>query len=308
MQLATEAPDSFRSSAVRPAPTELVLTAFREALSRRRLIAYLVRADIKKKGTDTLLGNLWWLLDPFIAMAVYVFVMTVIFQRDIPDFPVYLLAAVIPFKWFTQSLSDSVGSVVRNERLIKQIMFPKVVLPLAGSLAEVVSFLFAMAMLLVLITVWGGGSHLSLQVLWLPVIMAVEFVFILGLSFMLAAFTVFYRDVGIIIGHVLRLLFFVSPILWSFDSGAGRGDMIRKALGETGFQLLQLNPVAILLSSYRHVLYGKVTTLEDDTLAWTSPEAPDLGQLAVLLLISVGLLLIGTWLFKRLEPLFAKVL
>ena len=59
-----------------------------------------------------------------------------------PDFPLYLLAAVIPFKWFTQTISDAVGSVVRSERLIKQIQFPKIVLPIAGSVSEVVSFAF----------------------------------------------------------------------------------------------------------------------------------------------------------------------
>ena len=95
MQIANEAPASYRTSAERPGALTLVTTAFRETLSRRRLIQYLVAADIKKKGTDTLLGNLWWMLDPLIAMAVYVFVMEVIFQRALPDFPLFLLAAVI---------------------------------------------------------------------------------------------------------------------------------------------------------------------------------------------------------------------
>ena len=76
------------------------------------------RPKIYLLGLD---GLSWEMLDPLIAMSVYVFVMTVIFQRSLPDFPLFLLAAVIPFKWFTQSISDSVGSVVRNEKLIKQV-------------------------------------------------------------------------------------------------------------------------------------------------------------------------------------------
>ena len=86
--------------------------AVREVLSRRRLIRYLVRAEIKKQGTDTVLGNVWWVLDPLISLLVYVFVMQVIFARDQPDFGVFLLAAMIPFKWFTGTVSDSVNSVV----------------------------------------------------------------------------------------------------------------------------------------------------------------------------------------------------
>jgi lipopolysaccharide transport system permease protein/teichoic acid transport system permease protein len=308
MQTANEAPASLRSSAERPGPLTLVTTAVRETMSRRRLIRYLVSADIKKKGTDTLLGNLWWLLDPLIAMAVYVFVMEVIFQRSVPDFPLFLLAAVIPFKWFTQSISDAVGSVVRNEKLIKQVQFPKIVLPIAGSASEVISFGFGMILLLGLAAILNGGAHLTIQVLWIPVIAVVQLVLILGLSFIVAAFTVFYRDVGIVISHLMRLLFFMSPILWTFDAAAGRGEQIEKAVGHTGYTLLSYNPLAVLITQYRHVVYGQVTRLEDGTLGWLPPSGPDLYALGVLLVISLLLLVLGTIFFKRLEPAFAKVL
>lgn len=308
MQTANEAPASYRTSATRPGPVTLVTTAWRDVMSRRRLIRYLVAADIKKKGSDTLLGNVWWLLDPLLAMTVYVFVMTVIFQRAQPDFPLYLLAAVIPFKWFTQSIGDSTTSVVRSERLIKQIQFPKIVLPIAGSASEVVSFGFGMLLLLGLSLLTSGGAHLSLMMLWVPVIAVVQFVLILGLSFLVSSFTVFYRDVGIVIGHLMRLLFFLSPILWSFDAGTGRGAQLEKALGHTGYTLLSFNPVAILLTSYRHVIYGTVVETPEGELTWLPPTAPDLEALAILFAIAVVLLVLGTYFFKRLEPAFAKVL
>lgn len=308
MQTVNEAPASYRTSATRPGPVTLVTTAWRDVMSRRRLIRYLVIADIKKKGSDTLLGNVWWLLDPLLAMTVYVFVMTVIFQRSVPDFPLYLLAAVIPFKWFTQSIGDSTTSVVRSERLIKQIQFPKIVLPIAGSASEVVSFGFGMLLLLGLSLLTSGGAHLSLMMLWVPVIAVVQFVLILGLSFLVSSFTVFYRDVGIVIGHLMRLLFFMSPILWSFDAGTGRGAQLEQALGSTGYTLLTFNPVAVLLTSYRHVIYGTVAETPEGELIWLPPTAPDVEALGILFVISVVLLLLGTYFFKRLEPAFAKVL
>lgn len=308
MQYANEAPASYRSSSRSAGPITLVTTAWRETLSRRRLIQYLVSADVKKKGTDTVLGNLWWLLDPLIAMAIYSFVMTQIFQRQQEDFPLYLLAAVIPFKWFTQSISDSVGSVVRNEKLIKQIQFPKIVLPIAGSASEVISFGFGMVLLMGLSLITASGAHLSLMLLWIPIIAIVQYVLILGLSFMVAAFTVFYRDVGIIIGHLMRLLFFVSPILWSFDAGTGRGAQLEKAVGHTMYNILQLNPVAILLTSYRHVVYGTVVVKPDGTAGWGPTTSPNVELLALLFVFSLLVLFFGTWFFKRLEPAFAKVL
>ncbi len=308
MQMTNEAPASYRSSAHRPGALSLVTTAFRETMSRRRLIRYLVSADIKKKGTDTLLGNLWWLLDPLIAMAVYVFVMEVIFQRSLPDFALFLLAAVIPFKWFTQSVGDGVGSVVRNEKLIKQIQFPKIVLPIAGSASEVISWAFGMVLVLGLSVLLASGAHLTVQVLWIPVIAVVQYLFTLGIVFIVSAFTVFYRDVGIVIGHLMRLLFFMTPILWTFDAAAGRGDQIRKAVGETGYLLLQYNPVATLIQSYRHVIYGVVVETPEGKLGWSGAVPPDLGALGVLFVVSLVLLFLGTWFFKRLEPAFAKVL
>ena len=86
MTVVNEAPAAFRSSADRPGPLQLILTAISDVVSRRRLIGYMVRAEVKKKGTDTVLGNVWWVLDPLITMLVYVLVMTVIFERDTPDF------------------------------------------------------------------------------------------------------------------------------------------------------------------------------------------------------------------------------
>jgi lipopolysaccharide transport system permease protein len=311
MQIASEAPSSFRTSAHRPRGLSLVVTAWREAVSRRKLMQYLVQADIKKKGTDTILGNVWWLLDPLLAMAVYVFVMQVIFQRRIQDFPLYLLAAVIPFKWFTQTVGDATSVIVRNGAIIKQISFPKIVLVVAGALSEVISFLFGMGLLIALSLVLYGGHHMSLQLLWIPVIAIIQFVFTLGFALIVAAVTVFYRDVGIVIGHLMRLLFFLSPVLWSLDAGAGgRGAAIHKAVGHTGFLIISYNPIAILLTSYRHVIFGVVGAVDPVTKqnTWTPAIHPDLRMLAFLAVFSVILLVFSTWVFKRLEPAFAKVL
>ena len=309
MQIASEAPVTYRTTSQQPRAWSMIATAWQEAWSRRRLIRYLAGADIKKKGTDTVLGNVWWVLDPLISMAIYTFVMTVIFQRSIPDFPLYLMAAMVPFKWFTQTIADSVGTVVKGERLIKKIAFPKIVLPIAGSVSEVLSFIFGMILLIPLSMFFSHGHHLSLLVLWIPVIAVVQYVFTLGISIGVSAFTVFYRDVGIIISHLLRLLFFLSPVLWSLDSTAGRGADIRKALGDTGYAIISLNPIAILLTQYRHVIYGTVVVKPNGkALVWAPPQPPDLYALLFLLIMGFMLLAFGTWVFKRLEPAFSKVL
>ena len=303
MQLATnEAPSHFRSSAARPGGLSLFVTAMREIASRRRLIRYLVRAEIKSQGTDTVLGNLWWLLDPLISMLVYVVVMTFIFQKATVDFPLFLLGGHDPVQVVHRHGHQRDQSITGKESLIKQIQFPKIVIPLEAVGAEFVNFVAGLG-LLALLLILAYPAHASLQLLWLPLIIAVQFLFTLGVAIALAAITVFYRDVGNLIGHVMRLVFYLAPILWSFDDVAGRGSALEQGLGPTGFKILKENPISVLLESYRHVVYG-VSTGKGYNPA-TSPELMQLGLLAV---FSVFLLIGAVIMFKRVEPAFAKVL
>lgn len=303
MQIAHEAPASFRSSAVRPGPLGLIVEAVREAWSRRRLIGYLVSADVKKKGSDTILGNIWWILDPILQMLVYMILLTVIFQRSTPDFPLFLFVAILPWKWFNSSIGDSISSVVRQERLIKQIQFPKIVLPMAAVIAGIVNFLFGLIPLAVILFVFYP-AHATVNIAWLPVIAVVQFVFTLALALIVSGINVFYRDIGNLSTHLMRLWFYLSPALWSFDR---LGDRFSggEGLGATGFALLQLNPFAILFTAYREAIYGRVDPSGE---GFVPGFTPDLVPLGALLLVSLGLLAVAIVLFKRLEPAFAKVL
>jgi lipopolysaccharide transport system permease protein/teichoic acid transport system permease protein len=315
MQIASDAPATFRSSADRPGALELLVTAAREVSSRRRLIRYLVRAEIKKKGTDTVLGNVWWVLDPLFSLLVYVFVMSVVFGRGQPEFGVFLLAAMIPFKWFTGTLSDSVTAVVSQGQLIKQIQFPKIVLPIVSNGAGLVNLGVGMLVLFAIVLVVPEyRPHLTIMVLFVPVIAFIQGVLMLALSMFLSAFTVFYRDIGIVMGHLLRLLFYVAPILWSFEAEQGRGKAIHDAVGPVGFSILRENPIAILLESYRKAIYGvpyqQLVPGGDPVAAWRPATLGDMDLVALglVLVTSVLLLVVGTITFKRLEPAFAKVL
>ena len=326
MGVVNEAPAAFRSSNDRPGPVALIRNAVTDVWSRRRLIRYMVRADVKKRGVNTVLGNVWWVLDPLLTMLIYVLVMTVIFQRSTPDFPLFLLSAMVPFKWFTHTIGSSTNAVTGKESLIKQVLFPKIILPVTLSLSQIVSFLFGIAVLLV---VWffAYHDHVTWQVVWIPLIAAVQFTFVLGWTFILSAVTVFYRDVGIVIGHFMRLLFWVSPILWSFMEVAGRGARLQVGLESierhfglpTGmlFGAISLNPVSLLIESYRKIIYGglgHVDVVDPATgemtsqLVWTEAVPPDFQTLAVIFAMGVVIIIIGTLIFKRLEPAFAKVL
>ena len=97
---------TFRA-AEHPNAVQLVRQGVRDIWSRRRLARYLVQADLHKHGADTLLGNIWWFLDPLLQMVVYVILVSVIFDRGGEDYPLFIFAAILPWKWFSSSINDA---------------------------------------------------------------------------------------------------------------------------------------------------------------------------------------------------------
>ncbi len=294
MSATSEVPAAFRNASVRPGAFRLLRQAIDDVLSRRRLVQYLVRADIKKKGADTFLGNLWWIMDPLLQMIVYVVLVSVIFQRTTPQYPLFIMSAILPWKWFTSSMNDAAGSVVGAGQLIKQIQFPKIVLPMASTSAAVVGFAFGLVPLAGLMLLFS--SRISPYVLLVPVIAVVQYVFTLGLAFMVAGANVFFRDLGNVMRHLLRLWFYLSPGLYSLSTLEATNTFQQyPILGVVA----RLNPFAVLFESYRAVIYGTPDG---------PPHAPDWQSLAILLGVSVVLAGLGAIFFKRLEPMYAKVL
>ena len=252
MSATSEAPAAYRNTADDPGAIGLIREAIADVRSRRRLVRYLVAADMHKRGADTVLGNLWWVLDPLLQMVVYVVLVTLIARgHGIENYPLFIFAAILPWKWFSASITDATTSVTSQDRLIKQIQFPKIVLPVAATTAGVVGFIFGLVPLAALILVSLGGF--SPFLLFLPVIAAVQFLFTLAFAFLMAAGNVFFRDLGNVSRHLLRLWFYLSPGLYSL---AVLDEV--NLLDQYPFLrvLLELNPFAILFEAYRAVIWG----------------------------------------------------
>jgi ABC-type polysaccharide/polyol phosphate export permease len=293
---ATSQSTFIHNSAARKRLPTLVANGFREAWSRRQLIRWLVQADVKKKGSDTVLGNIWWILDPLLQMLVYVVLVTFIFERKQPDFPLFVFSAILPWKWFTTSLGDSISSIVAQGPLVKQLQFPKVVLPLSATFAGIVNFAFGMVPLMGLL-VFFYRDRLSALILFIPIIAIVQLVFTLAWSLALAAMNVFLRDIGNVSRHLLRLWWYLSPGIYSLETLHKSKTLESHA---TILRILDANPFAILFTAYRSVIYG--------TGDGGMPVMPDWTALGVLFAVSLVMVLGGMAIFKRLEPSFAKVL
>ena len=291
-----EAAVSIRHSSGDVSPLALLRDGVSDILSRRRLVRYLVSAEMKKRGSDTILGNLWWILDPLLQMIVYViFVSIIAGGRGFQDYPLFIFAAILPWKWFSAVVNDATTAVVRHEKLIRQIAFPKLVLPMATTTAGVVGFAWGLVPLGLLLLLYP--HRLSLLLLWIPVIAGVQYVFTLASAILVSAANVFFRDLGNAVGHSLRLWWFMSPGLYSLASLQDLGVVQENPIIRT---LAGLNPFAVLFEAYRAVIYG--------TPDGGPPVHPDLVSLVILLAGSFAFLAVCIIFFKRVEPDFAKVL
>jgi ABC-type polysaccharide/polyol phosphate export permease len=273
-----------RRGATSRGPLSLVRTGVAEIFERRRLARYLVGAELKQTHADTLFGQLWWILDPLLQMAVYFVLVVIIFNKPIPGFPLFIFVAILPWKWFTASINEAMLSVTGRQALIRQIQFPKIILPTAAVVAGSMSFLFGLIALAIVYLFYL--DRISIWLLCLPLIAAIQFVFTLALGILFSALNAFFRDIQNVLSHVLRLWFYLSPALYSRD-------MFEKA-HPAAAAILAYNPFAVLFESYRAVTYGT--------------SAPNWIGLALLLAASLVMLSVAIYLFKRVEPAFARIL
>jgi ABC-type polysaccharide/polyol phosphate export permease len=273
---------SVRSSTGSRGPWSLLKAGIRDLSTRSNLIRYLVSADMKRTHADSVIGNVWWLLDPILQMAVYLIVFGFIFKRSTPDFPLFLFACVLPWKWFSTSLNDGTLSVVSRQALIRQLPFPKLVLPVSSAITGSISFLWGLLALGIVYLAFL--DRLSIWVLALPLIALVQLVFTLAAVILASALNAFFRDIQNVLTHGTRLWWYLSPGLWSLTE-----------ISNPNFRfILRLNPFTTLFEAYRSVTWGT--------------SAPDWGALAAVLVASLVLLGIAIVIFKKVEPAFARIL
>lgn len=271
----------------RRGPIGLVVETLVSIGERRRLIWYLASSSIRRNEGKSVLGNAWLILDPALQLAIYYLLVGVVLRRPEPAFPLFLFAAILPWRWFTMAITSATESVRREGKVMQQIAFPQIVLPAAAIVSSVASFAFGLIPLGALYFVYP--ERLSAWILTVPAIMLVQVLWTLPLAIALSAVNVFVQDFSNLVKHGLRLAFYVSPALFSFDR------LITIAGGYPPLDtILLLNPMVWILNAYRSVLYAG--------------ESPDWSALLIAGLASIPFTLLSIYLFRRLSPSFAKVL
>jgi ABC-type polysaccharide/polyol phosphate export permease len=262
-----------------------MLSNLRQLFRYRALVQTLVVRELKARYRGSVLGYFWSFVNPLLLLLVFSFVFTEIMPRgddvNVEPYAVFMFCGLLPWTWFSSSLMDAANALIVNGNLIKKVMFPAEILPVVSVISNMVHFLFGMPILIGFLIYNSVELHPS-ELVWFPVVVAVQFILTLGLAMVLSALTVHFRDIKDLLSNLLTLWMFASPIIYpmSFLSARAKGFM-------------DLNPFAHLAISYQEIFF------------YPGPFGHWKWLLA-LAFAGSALFLVGYWLFDRLRDSFAE--
>jgi lipopolysaccharide transport system permease protein len=248
----------------------------------RELLYFLVWRDIKVRYKQTALGATWAIIQPFFTMVVFslFFGHLAKMPSDGIPYPIFSFAALVPWAFFANGLSQSSNSLVGSSNLITKVYFPRLIIPLASSFSGVVDFLIAFAVLIAMMLYYGLLP--TLNVLWLPLFLLLAMVTSLGVGLWLSALNVEYRDVRYVVPFITQFWLFVTPIAYPSS-----------LLHEPWRTVYGLNPMVGVVEGFRWALLG-TKTAPGPIIAVSSAAA-------------IVILITGAFYFRRMEKTFADI-
>ncbi len=246
------------------------------------LIKKLTLREIKARYKQSFLGYFWVILNPFFQMLIMSFVFSTILRfgdLGVP-YPVFLFAGLLPWSFFSLSLSSSMEILNSSSSLIKKIYFPREVLVLSTLLAKAFDFFLA-SLIFILLMVFFRLPFTAYMLLFFPLFL-IQFVFVYGMSLLLSALNLFYRDVQYLFNLVLTLWFYLTPVIYATEFFPDRYRWI-----------FRLNPMSVFINAYRQVLLGG--------------DFPNWASVGVGLIVSLAVFVVSHRIFKKLEGAFADV-
>ena len=251
----------------------------------RGLIQTLVVRDLKARYRGSVLGFFWSFINPLLLLLIYSFVFTTVLPGlhppEMEPYALFMFCGILPWTWFSSSLLESSGTLIAGGNLIKKVLFPAEVLPIVTVLANMVHFFLGLPILGGFLIYYRHPPDLA-DIFWFPIIVLVQLVLTLGLALLVSALTVHFRDLKDLLGNLLTLWFFATPIIYPMQQAP---ENIRWALN--------LNPMTHLSISYQEVLF------------YVGPHG-HWRWLVALGVMSIVVFLAGYFVFDRLRDSFAE--
>ncbi|MFC1972613.1 ABC transporter permease [Chloroflexota bacterium] len=247
----------------------------------RWLIIELVKREVSLRYRGTWLGFLWSMLNPLIMMAVYTIVFSFFLRFNIPKYPVFLFCGLLSWNWFSEAITSGTNCLVDRPTFVRDAVFPSEVLPLVSIITAMVNFILSIPILLLILLAFQ--VPLSPNILIFPLLMAVQFLFSIGLVLFLATYNIFLRDLRYIVQLALLAFFFLTPILYDLS-----------LIPEQYQFFLKLNPMSHLIHGYRQIFFYS---------SW-----PFWDNIGYVVIISLVFIVLGAWAFESHRESFAEYL
>ena len=255
---------------------------FKNLYDYRELLKTNVKKDIRGKYKGSFLGVLWSFLNPLLMVAVYAIVFPYIMRIKTDNYLQYLICGVIPWNFFTTVMGLGMGSIKNNAGVIKKVYFPREILPITYILSALCNTIFSYSIVFPMLLLFK--IPITINILWLPIILIVQAIFNLGLAFIVSSVNVFFRDLEYLISVGIIALYFMTPVMYN----------IRILPLKYQHLLLLLNPMAGFITMYRDVTYYGTM--------------PKIKLLLYLFTISILIFIIGYVTFQKLQKKFAEIL
>ncbi len=252
-----------------------------ELYNYREMLSNLVKKDLRTRYKGSVLGFLWTFVNPLLQLVVYTLVFSVIMKSDIPNYYIHLFVALVPWIFFSSALVSSSASIISGKDLIKKIYFPRIIMPISVVNGAFMNMLFTL--IVVFAALIFSGIGISKYIIILPIIIILEYLLVLGLSFIVSALNVYFRDLEHILGILTMAWMYATPVLYSIDMVPER------------FQpLFKLNPMTPIIAAFRSILYFK--------------RMPDFSNMGMIFVWSICFIIGGYFIFQKLQKNFAEEL
>lgn len=260
-----------------------MLERFKEIFEYRDMIGGLVRRDLRGRYKGSFFGFLWNFINPMCQIVVYMIVFSMIFRSGLEMFPIYLIVGMMPWNFFSESLCQGSGCIFSQADMVKKIYFPREVLAISTVTSRWINFLINYAVVFIIILCSGWGFNFKVILLYLPLLLVIEYILTLAITLLLSSIDVYFRDVEYMTGVVMMAWIWLTPIMYSMD-----------AVPEALAWLLKLNPMTPIICAYHNILYYK-----------NVPNMYSLGKVGI---FAVVLLIFAEVIFIKLERRFAEEL
>lgn len=258
-----------------------MIKMFKNIYQYRELLKTNIKKEIRGKYKHSFLGILWSFLYPLLQLAVYAIIFPLILRNTQDHYVIFLCVALIPWNFFTTIVTQSTGTVINNADIVKKVYFPREILPISVVTSQLVNFLISTIIIIAFVLFSGMG--LSKYIVFYPLILLIQYIFSIGVSFIVSSATVFLRDLEHLISIAMMMLFYATPIAYSADTIPANFSFI-----------ITLNPMAHILNAYRDIFYYQ--------------RMPELQTLGVMFIISILVFVIGYAFFNKLQKNFAEEL